>query len=64
MAREETTQIAANGLRALIACDRAVESWLHNKVAPAYDTLKSNPSLAVSPDEVRSRLGAELAKKR
>jgi hypothetical protein len=64
MAREETTQIAADGLRALIACDRAVESWLHNKVAPAYDILKSNLSPAVTRDEVRSRLGAELAKTR
>jgi len=58
------SEVIRDGLRALIARDRAVESWLQNKVAPAYDALKANPSLAVTADEVRSRLGAELAKTR
>ena len=34
----------------------AVDSWLVNEVASAYDALKANPSLALSTDEVRARL--------
>jgi antitoxin ParD1/3/4 len=58
------SEVIRDGLRALIARDRAVESWLQSKVAPAYDALKANPSLAVTAGEVRSHLGAELAKTR
>ena len=42
--------------------DRAVESWLHNQVGPAYDALKADPSRAVTADQVRARLAAEHAK--
>ena len=58
------SEVIRDGLRALIARDRAVESWLQSKVAPAYDALKANSSLAVTAGEVRSRLGTELAKTR
>ena len=56
------SEVIRDGLRALIARDRAVESWLQNKVALVYDFLKANPSLGVTADEERSRLSAELAK--
>ena len=36
-----------------------LESWLHEKVGPAYDALKTDPSRAVTPDQVRARLAAE-----
>lgn len=39
--------------------DRAVESWLHNQVATAYDALKADPFRAVTADQVRARLAAE-----
>jgi putative addiction module CopG family antidote len=58
------SEVIRDGLRALLERDRAVESWLHNKVGPVYDALKADPSLAVTPAEVRSRLAAELAKSR
>ena len=56
------SEVIRDGLRALIARDRAVETWLTNKVGPAYDTLKADPSRAVTADQVRARLAAEHAK--
>ncbi|MDR2000201.1 MAG: type II toxin-antitoxin system ParD family antitoxin [Zoogloeaceae bacterium] len=58
------SEVIRDGLRALIARDRAVENWLHSQVGPAYDALKAHPSRAVSVGEVRTRLAAELAKAR
>lgn len=54
------SEVIRNGLRALIARDRAVEGWLHMQAAPSYDALKSDPARAISLDEVRARLTAEL----
>ena len=53
------SEVIRDGLRALMASDRALESWLVSQVAPAYDALKADPSRAVSIDEVRARLAAE-----
>lgn len=58
------SEVILDGLRALMARDRAVESWLHNQVGPAYDALKADPSRAVTADQVRARLAAEHAKTR
>lgn len=58
------SEVIRDGLRALMARDRAVESWLHNQVGPAYDALKADPSRAVTADQVRARLSAEHAKTR
>ena len=58
------SEVIRDGLRALLARDRAVESWLHNQVGPAYDALKADPSRAVSAGQVRARLSAEHAKTR
>lgn len=57
-------EVIRDGLRALMAHDRAVESWLHNEVGPAYDALKADPSRAVTADHVRARLAAERSKSR
>ena len=56
------TEQTSAGLRALIARDRAVETWLTNQGGPAYDALKADPSRAVTADQVRARLAAEHAK--
>ena len=53
------SEVIRDGLRALIARDRAVESWLHEQVAPAYDALKVNPSRSVTIEQVRARIAAE-----
>jgi antitoxin ParD1/3/4 len=58
------SEVIRDGLRALLARDRAVESWLHNQVGPAYDALKADPSRVTTPDQVRARLNAEYMKTR
>lgn len=58
------SEVIRDGLRALLARDRAVESWLHQQVGPAYDALKADPSRAVTPCDLRARLAAEHAKAR
>lgn len=58
------SEVIRDGLRALLTRDRAVESWLHNQVGPAYDALKADPGRALTADQVRARLAAEHAKAR
>lgn len=58
------SEVIRDGLRALLARDRAVDSWLHQQVGPAYDALRADPSRAVSAEHVRARLAAEHAKTR
>jgi antitoxin ParD1/3/4 len=53
------SEVIRDGLRALLARDRAVESWLQNQVGPAYDALKADRSRAVTVERVRKRLAAE-----
>lgn len=50
------SEVIRDGLRVLMARDRAMEHWLQNQVAPAYDALKADPSRAVSIAEVRAKL--------
>lgn len=52
------SELIRDGLRALLARDRAVEAWLRKDVAAAFDALKKDPSKAVSVDRVRARLAA------
>jgi antitoxin ParD1/3/4 len=51
------SEVVRAGLRALRERDAAVERWLNEEVAPAYDRLKSDPTRALSAssvfDEVR-----------
>jgi putative addiction module CopG family antidote len=56
------SEVIREGLRALLNRDRAIETWLQNEVGSAYDALKSNPSRAVTAEQVRERLAAENAK--
>lgn len=53
------SEVIRDGLRVLMARDRAVEHWLHEQVGPAYDALKADPSRAITVDQVRARLAAE-----
>jgi antitoxin ParD1/3/4 len=53
------SEVIRDGLRVLMARDRAMEHWLHNQVGPAHDALKADPSRAVSLDKVRARLASE-----
>jgi antitoxin ParD1/3/4 len=53
------SEVIRDGLRALLARDRAVESWLHEQVGPAYGALKADPTRAVTINDVRASLAAE-----
>ncbi len=53
------SEVIRDGLRALMARDRAVENWLKEQVGPAFDAVKSDPSRAVTIDKVRAKLAAE-----
>jgi len=61
------SEVIRDGLRILLARDRAVEDWLRERVVPAYDALKADPSRGVSAAQVRSALSTAhkkaLAKK-
>lgn len=50
------SEVIRDGLRALLARDQAIERWLRDEVASAYDALKAAPSRAVSAAQVRARL--------
>jgi antitoxin ParD1/3/4 len=52
------SEVIRDGLRVLLARDRAVEDWLRNDVAAAYDALKADPSRAVGVSAVKARLAA------
>ena len=53
------SEVIRDGLRVLMARDRAVEDWLRGEVVAAYDALKAEPARAVSIERVRARLAAE-----
>ena len=56
------SEVIRDGLRVLLARDRAVEDWLRKDVAAAYDKLKVDPSRAVAVGAVKARLAAAHAK--
>jgi len=53
------SEVIRDGLRALLARDRAMEAWLRDQVGPAHDALIADPSRARSIEQVRARLAAE-----
>jgi antitoxin ParD1/3/4 len=56
------SEVIRDGLRVLLARDRAVEDWLRKDVAATYDKLKADPSRAGAVGTVKSRLAAAHAK--
>jgi antitoxin ParD1/3/4 len=56
------SEVIRDGLRALMARDRAMESWLQNQVGPAYDAIKADPARAVTVAQVRASLASEHKK--
>jgi antitoxin ParD1/3/4 len=52
------SEVIRDGLRVLIARDRAMENWLQSQVGPAHDAFKADPSRAVPIDQVRTRLAS------
>lgn len=58
------SEVIRDGLRALAARDKAVESWLRRDVVPAYDAMKANPRRGLSVKTVRANLAAAAKKAR
>ena len=56
------SEVIRDGLRVLMARDRAMENWLQQAVGSAYDALKADPARAVTVDRVRATLAAEHKK--
>ncbi|WP_246233700.1 MULTISPECIES: type II toxin-antitoxin system ParD family antitoxin [Stenotrophomonas] len=50
------SEVIRDGLRALLARDRAIETWLREEVVPAALALEADPSQALSAEQVRQRL--------
>lgn len=61
------SEVVRAGLRALQERDKAVERWLNEEVAPAYDRLKVDPERAMSAqsvfDEIRAHHADQLKRK-
>jgi Arc/MetJ-type ribon-helix-helix transcriptional regulator len=56
------SEVIREGLRALMARERAVESWLHQQVGPAFDAIQADPSRGLSADQVRAHLATRFNK--
>lgn len=55
------SEVIRDGLRTLFARDQAVDEWLRQDVASAYDALRSDPTREVTPQRLRDRLAAEYS---
>lgn len=55
------SEVVRDGLRALLARDRAVEAWLHASVVPAAEAHAANPTRSRSIDDVRAHLKKKRA---
>ena len=53
------SEVIRDGLRVLMARDRAIDDWLRQQVGPAVDALKADPKRALTAANVRARLAAE-----
>ncbi len=55
------SEVVRAGLRALRERDEAVERWLRDDVAPAYDAMKADPSKAMDVEAAFARVRARHA---
>lgn len=55
------SEVIRAGLRALQERDAAVERWLRQEVALAYDAMKSDPSCAIPAEDVFAAVRARHA---
>lgn len=53
------SEVIRDGLRALQAREKAIDSWLREEIAPVYDAMQANPARARTADEVKAKLAAE-----
>ena len=53
------SEVIRDGLRALQAREKAIDTWLREDIAPVYDAMKADPRRARSIADVKAALGAE-----
>ncbi|WP_329608479.1 type II toxin-antitoxin system ParD family antitoxin [Pseudomonas salomonii] len=53
------SEVIRDGLRALMARDRAMEDWLRDQVIPAAAALEAAPGRALSTERVREHMAAK-----
>jgi Arc/MetJ-type ribon-helix-helix transcriptional regulator len=51
------SEVIREGLSGLGARERALEDWLHQQAAPAYDAYRADPSRGLFLEEVRASIG-------
>jgi antitoxin ParD1/3/4 len=54
------SEVIRDGLRMLSARDAAVEKWLLEDVAPAYDEAKAHPERLLDADQIRANLTSHM----
>ena len=57
------SEVIREGLRALLARDKAIDNWLRQEVAAVYDALQADSGRGVAAEDVRARLASEHAKR-
>jgi len=50
------SEVFRDGLRILLARDKAIEQWLEHEVAATYDELKADPAQAIPISAVRDNI--------
>lgn len=53
------SEVIREGLRALIAQDRAIDNWLFESMASALDRTQADPSRLLTAEQVRAELAAQ-----
>ncbi|MGY2374969.1 ribbon-helix-helix domain-containing protein [Pseudomonas sp. SDO524_S393] len=57
------SEVIRDGLRVLLARDRAMEQWLHDEVIPSAVALETNPARALTTEQVREHMMAKRKRK-
>lgn len=53
------SEVIRDGLRALQAREKAIETWLREDIASTYDAMQADPSRARSLTDIKTALAAE-----
>jgi len=56
------SEVIRDGLRTLVARDKAVEAWLREQVLPSIDLMEKDSSLGVSVADIRAKLAKQYSK--
>ncbi len=57
------SEVVRDGLRALLAREEAIESWLRTEAVAAYDELRADLTQAISPGDMNAHLADVRAKR-